>query len=152
MMSEQSRDAGAKSDRAAPEISFDPSKVLVIGRSHVTRVVVASIVEKSGLKVAAALPEEAEALLLDGPRPGTLVLDGGVDNCECDALANRIVSLRRASGRAAPAVVLLSNRNLEPPFSPSPLWPAGAIDAVVAKPITPERLQLVVGRLRDAQQ
>ncbi len=148
MMSEQSPDAGGKANGTVPKVTFDPLKVLVIGRSHVTRVVVSSIVEQSGLKAAAAPPEEAAALL-DEHRPGTLVLDGGVDNCECDALADRIATLRRWSGRAMPAVVLLSNRNLEPPFSPSPRWPAGVIDAVVAKPITPERLQLVMGRLLE---
>ena len=150
MTAKQGWEADAGPDSAAPQTAFDPSQVLVIGRSHVTRVVVAGIVEKAGLKVEAALPEEAEALLLDGLRPGALVLDGGVDNRECDALAACIATLRRSSGRAAPAVVLLSERNLELPFSPSPLWPPGVIDAVVAKPITPERLQLVVGRLLEA--
>lgn len=145
-MTRQDRDAGADRNGAGPAALFDFSRALVIGRSHVTCVVVSRIVERSGLKAVLAPPEGAAALL-DASPPALIVLDGGADNRECDALAGPIAVLRGLSGRAAPAVVLLSNRNLRVPITPSGPWPDGVIDAVVAKPITPEQLQPVVDRL-----
>ncbi|QDC03298.1 response regulator [Mesorhizobium sp. 8] len=119
----------------------DFSKVLVVARSPINRIVVAKIVERAGLKPIAEPPETAEkALRMQAP--GTVVLDGGPDNRDCDALMAGIAAARTA-GRHVPAVILLSNRV----GTPESLDLPGVVDAVVAKPITPECLQPVIDRL-----
>ncbi|TIW92860.1 MAG: response regulator, partial [Mesorhizobium sp.] len=74
---------------------------------------------------------------------GAVVLDGGADNKDCDALISGIDALRRISGKALPSVILLSTKT----GTPESLGLSSVIDAVVAKPITPERLQPVIDRL-----
>jgi CheY-like chemotaxis protein len=123
-------------------IAADFSKVLVVGKSSINRVVVSKIVEKSGLKPISEPPEAAEKTLA-GQLPGAVILDGGPDNKDCDPLMSAIDALRRASGKPLPAVILLSTRN----GTPESLGLSSVVDAVVAKPITPERLQPVVDRL-----
>jgi CheY-like chemotaxis protein len=123
-------------------IRADFSKVLVVGKSSINRVVVSKIVEKSGLKPISAPPEAAEKTLT-AQLPGAVILDGGPDNKDCDPLMSAIDALRRTSGKPLPAVILLSTRN----GTPESLGLSSVVDAVVAKPITPERLQPVVDRL-----
>lgn len=124
------------------EMVTDFSQVLVVGKSPINRVVVSKIVEKSGLKPISESPETA-AKALRSLIPGAIVLDGGADNKDCDTLLSGIDALRRISGRALPSVVLLSTRN----GTPESLGLSSVIDVVVAKPITPERLQPVIDRL-----
>ncbi|UCI07260.1 response regulator [Mesorhizobium sp. B1-1-8] len=120
----------------------DLSRVLVVGKSSINRVVVSKIVEKSGLKSISEPPETA-AKALNSLVPGTIILDGGPDNKDCDRLMPDIDALRRASGKVLPSVILLSTRN----GTPQSLGLSSMVDAVVAKPITPERLQPVIDRL-----
>ena len=120
----------------------DPSQVLVVGRSPINRVVISKIVERSGLKPISESPDTA-AKVLRSVIPGAVVLDGGVDNKDCDNLMSGIDALRRASGRSLPPVILLSTKN----GTPESLGLSSVIDVVVAKPITPERLQPVIDRL-----
>ncbi|CAG0951941.1 MAG: response regulator transcription factor [Rhizobiaceae bacterium] len=117
--------------------------VLVVGRSPVNCVVVAKIVERSGLRSVSQVPEKAIEVLFS-LRPGTVVLDGGPTNGDCDEVLARIDAQRRTTGRRVPAVILLSTRDML-----GEDIPGNAIDAVVAKPFTPETLQPVVeGLLR----
>jgi len=120
----------------------DLSQVLVVGRSPINRVVISKIVEKSGLKPISESPDTA-ARALRSLIPGAVVLDGGSDNKDCDGLLSSIDALRRASGGSLPPVILLSTKN----GTPESLGLSSVIDAVVAKPITPERLQPVIERL-----
>ncbi|WP_244673233.1 response regulator [Mesorhizobium sp. 131-2-1] len=120
----------------------DFSQVLVVGKSPINRVVVSKIVEKSGLKPISESPETA-VKALRGLIPGAIVLDGGADNKDCDALISGIDALRRFSGKALPSVILLSTKT----GTPESLGLSSVIDVVVAKPITPERLQPVIDRL-----
>ncbi|WFP62747.1 MULTISPECIES: response regulator [unclassified Mesorhizobium] len=120
----------------------DFSKVLVVGKSSINRVVVSKIVERSGLKPISEPPETAEKALAS-QIPGAVILDGGPDDKDCDRLLSGIDALRRASGKALPSVILLSTRN----GTPDSLGLSSVVDAVVAKPITPERLQPVIDRL-----
>lgn len=123
----------------------NPNAVLVVGKSQITRVVVSKIVERSGLRPVSEPPENAQRTL-SSLRPGTVILDGGVDNCDCNHLYAAISAQRRISERNMPLVILLSTRLGTPQsLSLSPL-----VDAVVAKPITPEALQPVVDRLLEA--
>jgi CheY-like chemotaxis protein len=124
------------------EIRMDFSLVLVVGRSPVNRVVVSKIVEKSGLKPISESPEMA-AKTLRSLIPGAVVMDGGADNKDCDALMSGIDALRRTSGRSLPSVILLSTKN----GTPESLGLSSVVDVVVAKPITTERLQPVIDRL-----
>lgn len=126
----------------AARLTADFSKVLVVGKSSINRVVVSKIVEKSGLKPISESPETAEKALA-GLVPGAIILDGGPDDKDCDGLLSGIDALRRASGKAQPSVILLSTRN----GTPNSLGLSSVVDAVVAKPITPERLQPVIERL-----
>ncbi|TIW16090.1 MAG: response regulator [Mesorhizobium sp.] len=123
-------------------MSTDFSKVLVVGKSSINRVVVSKIVEKSGLKPISESPETAEKTLTSLV-PNVVILDGGPDDKDCDKLLPGIDALRRASGEALPAVILLSTRN----GTPDSLGLSNVVDTVVAKPITPERLQPVIDRL-----
>jgi len=120
----------------------DVSTVLVVGKSPINRVVVAKIVEKSGLRPVAE-PLETAGKALARLVPGIVVLDGGSDNKDCDGLMPGIGALRRATGTPHPQVILLSTRN----GTPESLGLSSLVDAVVAKPITPEGLQGVVDRL-----
>ncbi|WP_269933360.1 response regulator [Aminobacter sp. HY435] len=138
-------DSGGSPDESArtPDCHVaDLTKVLVVGRSQINRVVVAKIVERSGLKTISEAPDTAVAMLRT-MAPGTIILDGGIDNRDCDGLMASIMSLRQASGTNLPSVILLSNKA----GTPESLSLPSAIDIVVAKPITPERLQPVVDRL-----
>ncbi|MDG4882603.1 response regulator [Mesorhizobium sp. WSM4884] len=127
---------------AAARLPADFSKVLVVGKSSINRVVVSKIVERCGLKPISEPPETAEKALAS-QIPGAVIVDGGPDDKDCDRLLSGIDALRRASGKALPSVILLSTRN----GTPDSLGLASVVDAVVAKPITPERLQPVIDRL-----
>ncbi|PDQ19345.1 response regulator [Mesorhizobium sanjuanii] len=124
------------------EILTDFTRVLVVGKSPVNRVVVSKIVERSGLKPISESPETAAAALLS-LIPGAVVLDGGADNKDCDALLSGIDALRRTSGKLLPSVILLSTKN----GTPASLGLSSVVDVVVVKPITPERLQPVIDNL-----
>jgi CheY-like chemotaxis protein len=118
--------------------------VLVIGKSNITRVVVSKIVERSGLHPVAESPQDG-LHALSRVMPGTVILDGGADNCDCNHLYACLSDQRRASGRNIPRVILLSTRA----GTPDTLSLGPVVDAVVAKPITPESLQPVVDRLLE---
>jgi CheY-like chemotaxis protein len=128
----------------APDLVPDFSRVLVVGRSPVNRVVVSKIIEKSGLKPISETPEAA-AKMLRSVFPGTVILDGGADNRDCEGLMARLASLRNACRHNAPSVILLATKS-HCEADPAPL---AAVDAVVAKPITTELLQPVVDRLLE---
>jgi CheY-like chemotaxis protein len=127
----------------ASGLALDFSRALVVGRSPVNRVVISKIVEKSGLKPVAETPEAA-ARMLRSVFPGTVILDGGPDNKDCEGLLARLASLRGASRHDAPSVILLATKAAgeDPELH-------AAVDAVVAKPITTELLQPVVDRLLE---
>lgn len=122
----------------------DLSKALVVGRSQINRVVVSKILERSGLRPV-SLDPEAALKALKSPLPGAIVLDGGADNKDCDALMAPLLALRGTFGKDAVRVLFLSIRVL----SPQDLVALPAIDAPVTKPITPERLLAVLERLRS---
>lgn len=130
---------------AAHGLAPDLARVLVVGNSQINRIVVAKIVERSGLKPVSENPVSA-VRVLPLMFPALVILDGGPDNKDCDSVIAGVVALRRVSGRNLPAVILLSNRNGDP----ASLSLAGAIDAVVTKPFTTEQLQPVVDRLVQA--
>jgi CheY-like chemotaxis protein len=139
--------AGGRFNNAVPlgaALAPDFSRVLVVGRSPVNRVVVSKIIEKSGLKPISETPEAA-AKMLRSVFPGTVILDGGVDNKDCDGLMARLASLRGACRHDAPSVILLATK-AHCEADPTPL---AAVDAVVAKPITTELLQPVIDRLLE---
>jgi CheY-like chemotaxis protein len=143
-------DDPGKADHSAAGRSRDiadhnPAAVLVVGKSQITRVVVSKIVERSGLHPVSESPENAQRTLA-AVRPGTVILDGGADNCDCNHLFDAISAQRRVSERNMPRVILLSNRL----GTPQGLTLGPTVDAVVAKPITPESLQPVVDRLLAA--
>lgn len=127
-----------------PEI--DLHKALVVGKSPINRVVVSKIVERSGLKPTAETPE-AGIETLRKIMPGVVILDGGASNKDCEGLMAQLAMLRRMTGGSTPGVILLSTRV----GCGKVLQATATIDAVVAKPITPEQLQPVVERLLESQ-
>lgn len=122
----------------------DFNLALVVGSSPVNRIVVARIAERAGLKVLAETPDSA-GVALATRLPGTVILDGGADNRECERLMESLAAQRLAAGGKAPFVILLSNTNPEPGQPPK----GGTIDAIVAKPITPDRLQPLIRSMMD---
>ena len=124
------------------DVSANFSLALVVGKSHINRLVVSKIVERSGLRAVLEAPETASSALRN-LRPAVVILDGGPENSDCDAALIEIAEQRRAFGGSLPLVILLSTRNR----TPGELSHSRAIDAVVAKPFTPESLQPVVERL-----
>lgn len=126
----------------------DFTLALVVGSSRVNQIVVSRIAERAGLRVIAETPDTAKAKLIS-LRPGMVILDGGADDRDCEQLIEELAAQRGSSQVKAPFVILLTNA---PPADGKP--PQGAeIDALVSKPITPERLQpliqSMVDRLRD---
>lgn len=127
---------------AAHGLAPNLSRVLVVGNSQINRIVVARIVERSGLRPVTDNPVGA-VRILPLMFPGLVILDGGPDNKDCDSVVASVLALRRVSARNLPAVILLSNRNGDP----ASLALSSAVDAVVTKPFTTEQLQPVVDRL-----
>lgn len=134
-------EAGRHGEPSATSVNL--SLVLVVGNSGINRVVVSRIVERTGLRAVSVPVEEAEAALVEHA-PGAVVLDGGATNAECDRLFANLTN-RRMISEKLPVVIFLSTTNLKPDALPH----AHAVDAVVAKPITPESLQPVIRRLTD---
>jgi CheY-like chemotaxis protein len=124
---------------------LDFSKVLVVSRSQINRIVVSRIIEQGGLKPVAESPETAPAALTTLV-PGTVVLDGGPENSDCDAVLAGVASIRGVAGKASPTVIFLSNRT----GTQESLGLPRTVDYVVAKPITPERLQQIIERLKHS--
>jgi len=127
-------------DVAAQEMDF--STVVVVARSPVNRIVLAKIIERASLKAVVEQPETAAAVLRSHV-PGVVVLDGGVDNRECEQLSETIAAARCAGGGTLPAVGMLSSRV----GTPRSLGLPDIVDVVVAKPITPEKSQPGIERL-----
>lgn len=121
---------------------INPFKVLVVANSPINRIVMAKIVERAGLQPMVASPATAAAML-QPLVPGAVILDGGADNKECDGLIPAVAAARHGAGGTLPAVILLSNRI----GTPHSLGLPELVDVVVAKPITPEKLQPVIERL-----
>jgi CheY-like chemotaxis protein len=113
--------------------------VLVVSGSRVTAVVAKRIVERTGLKCACIKPAQLDEALSKS-RPAAVILD---DEPQAGA---RIADHRRAKSSVAgysgagPTVILLATNG--------PVLQAGKdsahIDAVIAKPITPDNLQPVL--------
>lgn len=133
--------------RASEPLEPNLDLALIVSSSPINRIVVGRIAERAGLKVVSEAPDNATSALLSR-LPGTVILDGGADDRECECMLESLAAQRQASTGRKPVIILLSNR------TPAAGEPAGQmIDAVVAKPITPDRLQpliqSMVERLRD---
>jgi CheY-like chemotaxis protein len=123
-------DGGKASGRAS---------VVVVGTAPVNRIVVTRIAEGAGLRAFAQSPDDA-IRSLSSLSPTILVIDGGADDRECDALVEAISEARRSSGQGHPRLLFLATGpNSEARSQLQPM-----IDAVVAKPIIPDRLQPVL--------
>ena len=123
-------------------LDTDNGQVLVVGRSRVNQVVVSEIVHRCGLRSLLETVESASSHLRSN-RPRLIILDGGVENRDCEGLMDEIAALQRTSEARFPRVIMLSNRN----GSVESLSLPSLVNAVVTKPITPERLQPIIERL-----
>ncbi|WP_312796622.1 response regulator [Tianweitania sp.] len=123
------------------QVNIQPS-VVAVGNVPVNLVVVTRIAERAKLRAVALSPSDA-IRSLPSLTPIIVVIDGGVDNCECDTLLDVIQHCRRNSGQGHPRLLFLSTgKNME---TQSLLH--SVMDAVVAKPIVPERLEAVLADL-----
>lgn len=122
----------------------DYGLALVVASSPINRIVVSRIVQGAGLKVQAETPEDA-ASALEARVPATVVLDGGADNRECEHLMAKLQALRDNADAGTPFVILLTTQD---PHADEPAS-EGTVDAIVAKPITPERLQPLIHRMLE---
>lgn len=143
-MTDHESDPDPTARRSAVPFPVDPSLVLVVSRTPVNRIVVTRIAERCGFRTIAADPAEAPDLL-SRALPGVVILDGGGDNRDCDGLVDDLAFRRAGLGGASPAVIFLATAT----DLPEGLAMAAIVDAVVAKPITPEGLQPTILRLTD---
>ena len=123
----------------------DLAAVLVVGKSNITRVVVSKIVERSGLRPVAEAPRDAPAHAgaRDARHRSSSTAAPTIATATISTLASAISAARPAV--TCRAVILLSTSN----GTPETLSLGPVVDAVVAKPITPENLQPVVDRLLE---
>lgn len=136
------QDLGSTGAEPAAAGGCDAGLALIVTRSRVNGIVVARIVERTGLRAELAEPESAGEKLA-ALAPATVILDGGPDNGDCATLYDDISRSKLSSGRNLPSVILLST----PPLSPGLDGHGTLLDAVLAKPITPESLQPTLCRL-----
>ena len=129
----------APRDAIVGQAFVQPETVIVVSTSQVNLIVLSRIVERARLKAVNCEPERAGAHIarID---PLIVILDGGSDMRECDAALGPIAVQKRMSDGARPHVVLLTVRNMQP----DDVDMGGLIDSLVAKPVTPERLQPLI--------
>ncbi|MBX3572568.1 MAG: response regulator [Mesorhizobium sp.] len=134
----------APRDAIVGQAFVQPETVIVVSTSQVNLIVLSRIVERARLKAVNCEPERAGAHIarID---PLIVILDGGSDMRECDAALGPIAVQKRMSDGARPHVVLLTVRNMQP----DDVDMGGLIDSLVAKPVTPERLQPLIETVRD---
>jgi CheY-like chemotaxis protein len=118
--------------------------VLVVGRSPVNLIVLSKIVERARMRAVTETPERAGRLIEQG-QAAIVILDGGADMTECDGVMGAILDQKLASSSDRPFVIMLTMRNMDP----ATFLAGGAVDALVAKPVTPERLQPLIESVRD---
>lgn len=120
---------------------LDGGLVQIVSSAHINALVVSRIVERCGLKAFATNIDNAMSHYQDR-LPGTVILDGGATNRECDDLLDTLLT-SASTGTGRPGILFVASRNLseeeEAEFGPP--------DAVVAKPITPESLQPAIRHL-----
>jgi CheY-like chemotaxis protein len=136
------RDDGNAGRQSARHSSTSAAMALVVGSSAVNRVVLARIVEQSGLRAAQEAPSGALAAL--GREPVLLVLDGGRDGRECDPVIAEVAAMRNR-GLGTPLVVLLADHAARPDITSE----GRGVDAVASMPIMPEKLHPLIERLLD---
>lgn len=121
-------------------IDFDLA--LIVARSVITRIVVSRIAEQAGLRTHSQTPEEASPFIA-GHVPAIVLLAGGDDGNDCDDLLEQLVAIKRDSGLSrAPRLIMLMNEVAHQPHH-------HMIDATIAMPATPDRLQPVIRDLMD---
>lgn len=125
--------ASVKSGTSDAEYRLD--LVLAVGNSRIGNVVVGKIAERAGLKALATTPENAGEVL-SSEKPATVILDGGADDNECNVVMESLAAQRTQSGGRLPVVIFLSSMDMSAPTAYRNL-----VDAVVAKPVNPDRLQ-----------
>ncbi|QPC86800.1 response regulator [Mesorhizobium sp. NBSH29] len=118
------------------------SQILIAGTSPINRIVVSKIAERAGLRSQSEAPEDALSAFED-LRPALVIADGGSSNSDCDGLLAGLKDIRLRSNASAPAVIFLCTAASDA----AQLASLHGVDAVVAKPITPEGLQPVIERL-----
>ena len=139
-------DSDAPVNHSASDTKYRPELVLVVGSSRIGNVVVSRIAELAGLKPLVATPESA-GVILSSRKPGTVILDGGADDLECDEVLKELAAIRSKGKSSLPIVILLSNSSNKPSAPQSDF-----IDAVVLKPVNPDRLQpLILNLLAEAR-
>jgi CheY-like chemotaxis protein len=121
-----------------------PETVVVVSRSPVNLIVLSRIVERARLRAVNCDPSHADREIASRD-PLMVILDGGPDLHDCDQALPSISARKSLSAGARPHVVMLTTRNM----SGDTLDKGDLIDSLVAKPVTPERLQPLIERLRD---
>ncbi|WP_159593494.1 response regulator [Chelativorans xinjiangense] len=119
----------------------DTNRVLIVSDSPINRIVIARTLERIYLKPQAVASSAALKALNDS-RPVMVIIDGPAQGIAFGPLLSELAKQRGASERNLPRTVLIDG-----PAQRSDTPPAGLIDAVAIKPITPDVLQPVVERL-----
>jgi len=129
------------SGRATPSVGCaDHSRILVVAASPVNRIVISRMLERIYLKPT-AVDHEAALEAFVAKCPAMVIIDEG-QQTNLDALIEELASRRQSHMSNLPRIVLIAE-----PSQQGSVRYEGLVDAVVAKPITPEILQPVVERL-----
>lgn len=130
---------------ADPDYPVDSSLALIVASSPVTRIVVSRIAERAGLRTRSQTPEEVKTIF-GSSLPALILLSGGADGTEVNHLLEQLADFRRRRSRLmAPLTVLLTSNNARHRHEDT-------VDAVIVKPVTPDRLQPVIRDLMDRLQ
>lgn len=133
---------GEVSARAAAQAGPGRKVAVLVAASPVNRIVISRILERCGLRVIAAEPPSTAHACAREP-VAMVVLDCKGDGSEHEDLLAKLTGLGSTNG-GAPRIVLLATKSARAEAS------ANGIDAVLAKPVTEDKLQPLVERLLAA--
>lgn len=117
--------------------------VLVVSEVKVNLIVVSRTVESTGMTTVAVTPLEALDVVQQQPF-ALVVVDGDPGMTAAVSVINRFSAGPHLDGYGKPPIILLS-ANADMPVGTA----SGAIDAIVLKPLTQERLEAEVLRLAN---
>lgn len=129
---------------SSPQAANANSKsALIVSETQINRIVVSRIVESTGMKTLSMTP--LQALDLPHQQPFALVvIDGGPGIASAAEVVIRFSTGPHRADTERPGIIFLSTSTTLPDgIEPD------SIDAVVAKPLTPDRLEAEISRLTN---
>ena len=117
-------------------------RVLVIATKPVNRIVITHSIERVHRKPKSVEPLEAE-MALGNPNLALVVIDATGDQAHLDAIFSQLTELRNKRDCGMPRVLLIESTSSGAGLDTTAL----PVDAVINRPITPDKIQTLVDRL-----